>query len=193
MLEDMLASRPAPVNSVDLVDFLRQVDFDLLHFACHGNVKDTRVYDAYLELQDSYDANAQTYKYDGLTANQVRFYARLRDRPMVFINACETGRRGRVLVGTGRMAETFVRKGAGAVIAALWAVGDGSALTFSRSFYEAFRNGETLTKATIAGRAAARKALEPTWLAYTVYGHPYARLQREPANRTPKTGQGIAG
>ena len=24
---------------------------------------------------------------------------------------------------------------------------------------------------------AAKKADEPTWLAYTVYGHPYARLQ----------------
>jgi hypothetical protein len=186
MLVDLLASRPAPINSVDMVDFLRRGDFDLLHFACHGNVKNTSVYDANLELQDRYDENAKAYIYDALTANQVRFFANLRtrlpDRPMVIINACETGRRGRALVGTGGMAETFVRKGAGAVVAALWAVGDGAAFVFSQTFYETLLKGGTLVKATLLARAAARRTLEPTWLAYTVYGHPYARLQREAAN-----------
>ena len=38
--------------------------------------------------------------------------------------------------------------------------------------------GKTLCQATIAGREAARRAGDATWLAYVVYGHPYMKIER---------------
>jgi hypothetical protein len=194
MLKQLFASRPAPTNSLDLVYFLRGGNFDLIHFACHGNVENTEIYNANLELQDCYDDRAKAYIPDLLTSAQVRSYADLRarlpDRPIVFINACETGQTGRALVGVGGMAEAFVSKGAGAVVAALWSVGDDAAFAFAKTFYETMLEGRTLAQATLDARDAARKSeLGLSWLAYTVYGHPYARLRlgaEKPAIGTPR-------
>ena len=60
----------------------------------------------------------------------------------------------------------------------LWAVGDGPALSFTKAFYEALLSGKTLAASSIAARHAAQAAQEATWLAYAVYGHPRAKLQR---------------
>jgi len=54
-------------------------------------------------------------------------------------------------------------------------VGDGAALTFSSTFYEALVEGRTVVQATRAAREAAKAEREVTWLSYSVYGHPYAR------------------
>jgi hypothetical protein len=184
MLEAVLKAVAAPTESTALVEFLRRNRFDLLHFACHGEVDDNDVFDASLELQDQYDAESRAYITDRLTVRQVRSYANLRtqlpDRPIVFVNACETGQSGKGLVGPGGgMAQAFVQKGAGVAVAALWSVGDDTAFSFSRTFYERLLAGDSLTRATLAARTAARDALDPSWLAYTVYGHPYARVRRE--------------
>ncbi|KRE20436.1 hypothetical protein ASE66_28985 [Bosea sp. Root483D1] len=74
------------------------------------------------------------------------------------------------------MAEAFVRAGAGLFVGTLWSVGDKTALTFAEAFYRTLLDGKTLNQAMRAAREEAKEAAEPTWLAYTVYGHPYARL-----------------
>jgi len=77
---------------------------------------------------------------------------------------------------TGGFAEAFLNGRAGAFISSLWSVGDAPAADFAIAFYNALKFGETASTAATAGRAAARKAGDATWLAYAVYAHPAARL-----------------
>jgi CHAT domain-containing protein len=118
---------------------------------------------------------------DKLDVNEVRHYAKLDHpdgtRPLIFLNACQIGKTGRTLNGTGGMAEAFIRRGAGLFVGTLWSIGDRTALGFSSEFYERLKAGANVTEAVRAAREKAKAANEPTWLAYTVYGHPYARLR----------------
>jgi len=74
----------------------------------------------------------------------------------------------------GGFADAFLRAGAGAFLGTLWAVGDALARKFTEAFYRELLAGKTLAEAAIVGRDAARSAQEATWLAYVIYGHPYA-------------------
>jgi hypothetical protein len=151
--------------------------FDLLHIACHGVAESSNIWEAALILQipSSGDRNAG----DRLAMATVMTSADLwSTRPIVFLNACQVGVRGRLMTGTGGLADAFLRQGAGVVVGSLWSIADEEALTFATAFYEALTGGATLIQATAAARSAAAALHEPTWLSYTVYGHPYARLER---------------
>jgi len=121
-----------------------------------------------------------SYYREKLTVDEIDFCAVLAHEdgtmPIVFINACQAGSGGHTLSGTGGLAETFVKCGAGLFVSALWSIGDKTALTFATRFYDALKAGETVVEAAGRARAEAKNAREPTWLAYTVYGHPHARL-----------------
>jgi hypothetical protein len=51
-----------------------------------------------------------------------------------------------------------------------------AAAEFSRAFYGALKSGATLAEAARTARAAIKSSGDQTWLAYTVYGEPTARL-----------------
>jgi len=53
------------------------------------------------------------------------------------------------------------------------------------AFYDALLADRTMSEAATAGRQAARGADDATWLAYTVYAHPRARLTCDPAATRP--------
>jgi CHAT domain-containing protein len=95
----------------------------------------------------------------------------------VVLNACQIGRARWRLTNIGGFPAAFLRRGAGAFVGTLWSVGDQPARTFTESFYTALvTNGRSLAEAALAGREAARKAQDATWLAYVVYGDPDARV-----------------
>jgi CHAT domain-containing protein len=78
-------------------------------------------------------------------------------------------------------AQAFVKAGAGAFVGSLWAVRSSSARAFAETFYRQF-----VDQAQPLGAASlnARKAIadddgDPTWLAYTVYGNPAAKVATE--------------
>ncbi len=60
----------------------------------------------------------------------------------------------------------------------------GPAPTFAQVLRTEVKEGPTLAEAGRAARLAAEEAGEPTWLAYTIYGHPCTRLATEPAEAT---------
>lgn len=68
--------------------------------------------------------------------------------------------------------------GCGAFIAPLWPSRDKTAFLFSRTFYMALARGEALGQAALAARqqVARERPGDPSALAYTVYGHPQARV-----------------
>jgi hypothetical protein len=152
-------------------------DFDLLHFACHGSADPREIWNSGLLLQ-GFERDGRIAP-EALSLASVRTYARLAqegNRPVVFLNACQTGVGGYGLTGAGGLAEAFVRGGAGLFVGTLWSVGDRTALAFSRTFYEQLSAGRSVTQAARSARERAKEDLESTWLAYSVYGHPYARV-----------------
>ena len=149
---------------------------DHFHFSGHGEADGEKAVDAQLILAGTVENNKWVPRYlkADFIANMAVLTGTGGERPLVVLNACQVGRAGWRLSSIGGFAESFLRAGAGVFVGSLWSVGDEPAHQFSESFYEALRTGATLTRATIAGREAARKAQEGTWLAYVVYGYPHA-------------------
>lgn len=103
-------------------------------------------------------------------------------RPLVFLNVCSAAQQGVSLAGLGGWVNAWVEKcGAGLFIAPLCTVDDGLAHHFAATFYTALRRGETVGEAVREARAATKsqRPEDPTWLAYSVYGHPNARVRFE--------------
>ena len=168
--------QPEPVRKLVAIG-----DFDLLHFACHGNAEQGNVANASL-MMEGYLTDAGSYVDRNLSAVTVEQYGKLKqggNRPIVVLNSCQTGRTGYTLTGVGGFARAFLKSGAGAFVGALWSVGDRSARIFSEAFYEALLEGDNLAEATIKAREAARQSGDATWLAYAVYGHPHMKIERE--------------
>jgi CHAT domain len=176
-LKKMFGAQPVQPEEGPVRDLLKSGDFDLLHFACHGIATLKDVLDAKLDLQGRLEGKG--YVPAEFDAGQVSTYANLHsgdNQPMIVLNACQTGRAGWRLTGIGGFANAFITREAGAFVGTLWAVGDTPARTFTETLYRNLKRGTTLSKATIAARAAAHSAGDATWLAYTVYGHPQMRI-----------------
>jgi hypothetical protein len=154
--------------------------FDLLHFAGHGMAENGNIAHAQILLEGRVENNNFIPVY--LSATTVEQFANLRgaepggNRPMVVLNACQAGRAGYVLTRIGGFASAFLTRGAGIFVAALWSVGDQPASRFVAELYDRLRAGDALAKAVATARETARKAGDATWLAYTVYGDPEARM-----------------
>jgi len=85
-------------------------------------------------------------------------------RPLVFLNACDTGKSGLSLTDVGGWAPHFLRAGAGAFIGSLWPIGDSRSRDFARVFYGGFIGGLPLAEAVQKARQAIRSEEDPTWL-----------------------------
>jgi hypothetical protein len=157
-------------------DVLSKGDFDILHISCHAESQHDSIERASLIIGDETpagDGRARPVEVDTIT---VQAEARLKPRrPLVFLNACETGRIGAVLTAWGGWPNVFLRAGAGAFVGSAWAVRDKPAATFSTTFYNALLDGRTLAEAAAAARVDAKKLGDASWLAFKVYGHPRAR------------------
>jgi hypothetical protein len=170
-------------ESVAVANFLQKEakDCDLLHFACHGEATQRAVLNADLLMAGTRTKEGITD--DPLSAQLVKSYARFATdspNPIVFVNACQTGRAGAGLGGVGGFADAFLRPsskcGAGAFVGALWSVDDKLAFSFAETFYGELKMGRTLVEAAQSARDLAKTRQEFTWLAYTVYGNPFARV-----------------
>ena len=87
---------------------------ELFHFACHGNFN-----------ADNPDESRLKLSGDFLSPNQIVGQRRAglqRSRPIVFLNACHSGRVGAGLTGLGGWATQFIASGASAFIGSLWEV-----------------------------------------------------------------------
>lgn len=155
--------------------------FDLLHVACHGATDAADIGSARLLMPGKPRADGSLSEEDVL-ATTVRHTARLRqdgERPVVVLNACQSGRAGYTLKGLGGFAEAFIRGGAGVFVGSSWSIGDTPAQAFVQEFYRQFiERGKPLAAAAAAARTRARDDGDATWLAYVVYGHPRARARR---------------
>jgi len=175
-------------KSLEVTRFLgaEAAECGLIHFACHGEAEQRAVLQSDLLMSGGTGPDGRLFR-DPLTVNQVKVRTRMAaEAPsgVVFINACQTGRTGEGIAGVSGFADSFIRpasgRGAAVFVGALWSVSDKLALDFARTFYESLNKGETLIKSVAAAREACKAKGDFTWLAYTVYGNPMARISTAP-------------
>lgn len=170
---------PAKIDATekDALLALQAGAFDVLHIACHGQTDPARADDARLIIGDRQTVRhgIQPVAIDALTVQQT---ANLSARsPLVFLNACQSGREGSSLTRLGGWPAAFWAAGAGAFVGASWSVHEKPATAFARAFYDALLAGATLGAATTTARAAAKTLGDATWLAFLVYGDPGATME----------------
>jgi hypothetical protein len=185
---EMIAARfpgaaPVEASSEAVAEFLRTqaAECDLLHFACHGEAQQEAVLSSDL-LMAGLRRNGRIVD-DPLgqeTAKLESDFGPEAPSGMVFVNACQTGRVGEGIAGVTGFADSFLRpvggRGANVFIGALWSVDDKLALTYADTLYRHLREGRLLIEASREARKACEQDRDFTWLAYSIYGHPFARV-----------------
>jgi len=156
-----------PRSAADVLSSFAAGSAELFHFATHGRLsaKTPAVADIVLgrdnlEVTDLVGDRIL----DGLSGKA----------PLVFINACHSGRRASGLTQLEGWADRFIELGCSAFLGANWEVRDDLAAQFAMTFYDALQAGCKAAEAVQQARAAIRNA-DPdnsTWLAYTLFGHP---------------------
>ena len=171
-LRSSLSSVTAFNSGLDLQDYIRENEFSILHFACHGMFDDTSPNDSAIVLADG-----------PLRPSDLRLYFDQKQlRPLIFINACHGGRVGFSFTGLGGWAERLVKARVGAFVGAMWEVNDTLALQFAKTFYKALlQDDQTIAEAFRQSREVIRQMApyNSTWLAYSLYADPEARIQEE--------------
>jgi hypothetical protein len=163
-----------PSTKADLIDRLSTESFDVIHFACHGQFNTDRPGESVVLLPDG-----SLLKPNDLLIGTVPKMIK-QCRPLVFINACHSGRTGSTLIGLEGWAKRFIEIGCGAVIGCGWEVNDPLAAEFATTFYKAFGGGKmTLGRAVHHARLTISETNRnnSTWLAYYLYGNPNCRLK----------------
>lgn len=160
---------------IQVLDWLEQDEFSVLHFACHGQFDATLPDNSAIILSDG-----------PLRPSDIRArFGGRRPRPLIFINACHGGRTAFSFTGLGGWADRFVKDArVGAFIGAMWEVNDALALQFARRFYQALlQEDESIADAFRLAREEVRQAApyNSTWLAYVLYADPEGRMREEQA------------
>jgi len=168
-LED---ASPSPATLPAIVSLLEEGKTGIFHVVAHGDFSPEQPNESSLRLVDGRPFRAGDLQ--GPVKTGIR-----KARPLVFLNACRVGRQGWSLTGLGGWARRWVEHcGCGAFLGPLWSVNDRLAYEFAKTFYDALERGETFGAATQAARLHVRQLApgRPTWLAYSVYGHPNGRV-----------------
>ena len=108
--------------------------------------------------------------------------------PIIFSNACETGRlREEDGVGGTRawsgLAASFLALGAVNYLGSLWPVFDEGSRRVSETFYASLCEGHTVGEALRRAKLDAYERNDPTWAAFALFGCPRNRLRARPEPR----------
>jgi hypothetical protein len=147
---------------------------DWLHLTAHGGFSPDRpTLDSGLTLE-----GGGRFRPPDITGEAERTLRRR--RPGWLFNSCEAGRCTEGFSPTAGWAARLIEAGAGVFIAPAWAVRTTLAVAFTQAFYPLLLKGESLAGAVRTARLSARQAGDPSWLCYTLYGHPEARVDVAP-------------
>ncbi len=153
-----------------VLDFVKEGGFFVLHFASHCGFNTTSPNNSAIQL------SGELLKPSDI---QTSFK---QPKPLIFINACEGAQMGFSFTGLGGWADRFIKiANAGAFAGAMWEVQDSLALKFAKSFYTSLlQEGKTIAQAFRIAREAVREAdpSNSTWLAYVLYADPEAYMKK---------------
>ncbi|MGF6743933.1 DUF7379 domain-containing protein [Paraburkholderia atlantica] len=174
MMEKLFGAKPLAATTARMRRLFGEEEFDLFHAGCHGEARIGRPWESGLLLDVNAGIGGNTY----LRSSLVEGHLSNGRRPVVFLNACQVGMPSAGLVGAAGLGQTFLEFcKASILVAPMWSVQDGTASLFARTFYEKMVQGVTLVQAMRHARRVAKQAGDPTWLAYSVWGHPLARVE----------------
>ncbi|MDV7088624.1 DUF7363 domain-containing protein [Rhodococcus opacus] len=162
-------------------------DFDLLHFGGHGDIEmrdgvpSQRLLLA--EFDEDIPSEAAVYRAGRLTKDYARPHPALpepapeierKTGPVVVLNACRVGRSART--GIEAFAPALLTGGAAIVLGCLWRIEDDAATDFVRTFYDELGKKCTMAEALATARSTVRRRGNASWLAYSLYSHPFATV-----------------
>lgn len=190
-LHDLLSQRgvkdlspPNPTRET-VVDLLGSGSCEWVHVAAHGNFQ-----------TDSPEGHSGIWLSDNAALTPKYFIGPAiegslrRARSAFILNACHSGRLGWSLTRIGGWAQRLLFCGAGMFLGPLWAVEDECAFRMAQSLYSCLLRGMTVAEAVRQARQACREAGNPTWLAYSLYAHPNAKIRLpEPETSLPDSGR----
>ena len=173
-LANRYGAREVPGTFATVGTELRSPTIDAIHFSGHGAFDPATPEEGQLVLSDRPLRLADVSDVD---------FRRAQRPPLVFLNACQVGRQGWTSTGVGGWAAAFRDAGCAAFVGPYWSVNSQIASLAALQFYQELET-ETLGRAMRAVRnrfaTDARAAFHPTWLAYTVHGHPNATVRFAP-------------
>lgn len=175
---DVEVRRREEVSGSALNRLLAFEAFDVIHYAGHAS----------FNREDPDLSGLLLHDQEVFFAQKIRRL--LEGRPLVFINACESGRTANEdepqCVGQylGKPAEglasAFLYGGALACIGSLWPIFDKSAEQFAVRFYNHILEGHVVGEAMRLARIATKEKFpnDITWASFVLYGDPTFRLAR---------------
>jgi CHAT domain-containing protein len=141
--------------------------YDGWHFSGHGAFASPNPDRSEIRLEDG---SFYAEQLSGVAQNLGR------SKPLVFLNACQVGQGGMSLTGVGGWASRFLAAGAGAFIGPLWSVYDKPACDFARKVYSELIAAKPIAEAVKNARLSIKQEGNPTWLAYSLFAYPLARV-----------------
>lgn len=159
-------------HKADLETFMQDGRADVLHFACHGT------FDADVPARSAVKLGDRILRAVEMTPPYRNFAL---SRPLVFMNACDSGRLGVGLTGLDGWAKAFIIGDggkAGVFIGSVWRTTDALAEQFAVTFYRRLLAGDRLAEAMRQARAAVKRSGDATYLSYTLYANPKVRVAR---------------
>lgn len=146
-----------------LEEFFQNGQADVVHFACHGAFQAQNPGHSVVLLGD------RTLAPDDIIAENGNFAV---VQPLVFLNACDSGRQGIGLTGLDGWATKFLEVGVGFFIGSIWKTDDRLAYEFASTFYTQLRAGDSVGEAMKKARVAAFMRGDASYLSYTLYANP---------------------
>jgi len=176
----LVAIRPEKTTLKALRKFLGDGTWDWFHLAAHGAKVHSEIISRSLSAHPEI---GKKFTPDDIVGSAIEKHLGER-RPAFLFNACHAGRLGWDLEGLAGWAPRLLGCGASMFLAPLWQVPDEVALEFVESLYGNLLSGEGLPLAEAVRRARLeirkKKPGDPTWLAYSLYGHPNAKVKLTP-------------
>ncbi|MFB3764054.1 MAG: CHAT domain-containing protein [Methanotrichaceae archaeon] len=157
-----------PATFTDVEAALCQGEFDAWHFTGHGIFESSDPNRSVIQLEDSEELRPEYIS--GRAKNCGR------TRPLVFLNACQSGQEALSLTGIGGWARTFARAGASSFIGTLWSIDDDAAFAFAKDFYNGLLTGSSVGQSAKNAKLNLQKSNNLNGLAYTVFASPEARI-----------------
>ena len=180
-LTGLYSARPVVGEIVPVKGALQAREADAIHYTGHGEF-DPTTDDGELVLTDA------SLRPGDLAGMPIDPPGR---PPLVFLNACQVGRQAGASGRAGGWAAAFREAGCGAFVGPYYSVTSLVASRVSCRFFQELQNGRTLGEAMRAIRERFvtgeptptephRYRFHPTWLAYTLHGHPNAKVEFAP-------------
>jgi len=150
-------------------------DYDIIHYAGHGK---SVLYNQDNKYIESISAAIELFdnSLDDIRIKQLK----LKNKPLIFLNACETA--DGIFVGdkTENLATSFIHAGASAVIGTLWKVSDNIASKFATEFYKSIVKekpfGISLMEAKKIINALREDNKNLDWASFILYGFPTRKM-----------------